>query len=218
MNPSVTYERKRVWSLLFRLYHWFFAFSITALIVTGFYITCPWTSGTAEGSGIFPVAEVRYWHFLSGYVFVAALMVRFYLLLFGNPQERIMDILPVNKRNIMNLFSTIARYSYVSDRHDHRYGHNLLAGMAYLATFAAGIVQIVSGFFLLFPESGFWQNWGTALFHTQQDARFVHHLTMWFFILFIGVHLYFAVWNDIRSPEGLISSIFNGEKFSVTIK
>jgi Ni/Fe-hydrogenase 1 B-type cytochrome subunit len=111
------------------------------------------------------------------------------------------------------LVKTLLLYSYVSDEHDERLGHNVLAGMTYLITIIVAVFQMISGFFLLFPESAFWQGWGDAIFGSQQEARFVHHMLMWWFILFVVVHLYFAVWNDIKGPEGLISSIFTGVKF-----
>lgn len=209
----MTYEKQKCWSILLRLYHWAFALSIIFLVVTGFYINNPWTNTDLMGSVSFPMAWMRYIHFVAAYVFTAAVLVRIFLYIFGNAQERITDALPVTKRNIGNLVKTLLLYSYVSDEHDERLGHNILAGMTYLITIIVAIFQMISGFFMLFPESVFWQKWGIAIFGSQQEARFVHHMLMWWFLFFIIVHLYFAIWNDIKGPEGLISSIFTGVKF-----
>ncbi len=209
----MSYEIKNVWSVLLRLFHWSLVLSIITLVVTGLYVNTPWTNTTLEGSVAFPMATMRYLHFLAGYLFTAAIAVRLFLYIFGNRQERIWDVLPVTPRNIKSLITTLGFYSYISDKHDPRLGHNPLAGITYIVTVAAAIFQLVSGFYLLFPESSFWQSMGNTLFQSQQQGRFIHHLLMWYFILFAFVHVYIVIWNDLRSPEGLISSMFSGKKF-----
>jgi Ni/Fe-hydrogenase 1 B-type cytochrome subunit len=209
------YERHPAWSVLLRLFHWCFALSIVVLVTTGFYIHYPWTNTMViDGSTGFPVATMRYIHFLAGFVFTAALLVRLYLLIFGNRQERFWDFLPITPRNIKNLFATLKYYLYLTDEHDHRLGHNALAGMAYFVTFLVALLQIISGLYLLYPESALWQKWGLAVFGPQQQGRWIHYLIMWYFIFFAAVHLYIVIWNDIRSKESLISSIFNGTKYT----
>ena len=94
------YERHYVWSILLRLFHWCFALSIVTLVVTGFYIHFPWTNTLLEGSGSFPVATMRYIHFVAGFVFTGSILARFYLLVFGNRQERVWDFLPVTPTRI----------------------------------------------------------------------------------------------------------------------
>jgi Ni/Fe-hydrogenase 1 B-type cytochrome subunit len=207
------YERHKAWSVLLRLFHWSFALSIITLLITGLYIHFPWTNTMVIGASSFPVATMRYIHFLAGFVFTAALLTRIYLLIFGNRQERFWDFLPITPRNIKNLFSTIGYYLYLPVEHEPRAGHNALAGIAYFATFIAAAAQLVSGFFLLYPEMTIWQKYGVQLFGSQQQARGIHYLLMWYFIVFIAVHIYIVIWNDARSKEGLISSIFTGVKY-----
>ncbi|HSL39392.1 MAG TPA: Ni/Fe-hydrogenase, b-type cytochrome subunit [Desulforhopalus sp.] len=208
-----TYEKHHCWSILLRLFHWMFAISIVFLVVTGFYINTPWTNTLLEGSASFPMAVMRYIHFVAAYVFSAAVMIRLFLYIFGNAQERIWDILPITRRNLNNLKMTLLQYSYISDEHDERLGHNILAGLAYLLTFVAALTMVASGFFMLFPETPFWESWGLVIFGSQQSARFVHHLLMWWFMIFAVIHIYLCIWNDCTEPEGLISSIFTGAKF-----
>jgi Ni/Fe-hydrogenase 1 B-type cytochrome subunit len=208
-----TYERHYCWSVLLRLFHWMFALSIVFLVVTGFYINNPWTNTMIEGTTSFPMAMMRYIHFISAYVLSSAALIRLFLYIFGNAQERIWDILPITKRNLNNLKMTLLQYSYISSKHDERLGHNILAGLSYLLTFIAALLMIVSGFFLLYPESAFWAKWGLVLFGSQQFARFLHHLVMWWFMIFAVIHVYLCIWNDCLEPEGLISSIFTGAKF-----
>ncbi len=208
-----TYERHHCWSLLLRLFHWMFALSIVVLVVTGFYINNPWTNTMIEGSASFPMAMMRYIHYIAAHVLSSAVLIRLFLYIFGNAQERIWDILPITRRNLNNLKMTLLQYSYISNKHDERLGHNILAGLAYLLTFIAALLMIVSGFYMLYPESAFWAKWGVMLFGSQQFARFLHHITMWWFMIFALVHIYQCIWNDCTEPEGLISSMFTGAKF-----
>ncbi len=208
-----TYEKHHCWSVLLRLFHWMFALSIVFLVVTGFYINNPWTNTMIEGSASFPMAMMRYIHFIAAYVLSSAVLIRLFLYIFGNAQERIWDILPITKRNLNNLKMTLLQYSYISDEHDERLGHNILAGLAYLFTFIAALLMIASGFYMLFPEIPLWEQVGLTLFGNQQFARFLHHLVMWWFMIFAVIHIYLCVWNDLKEPEGLISSIFTGAKF-----
>ena len=166
-----------------------------------------------EGSASFPMAMMRYIHFIAAYTLSSAILIRLYLFIFGNAQERIWDLLPVTKRNINNLKSTLLRYSYIIDEDQKRLGHNMLAGFTYLLTIAAAIFMIISGFYMLYPETPFLAKWGGVFFGSQQSARFLHHLVMWWFIIFSVIHIYFCVWNDVKNPEGLISSMFSGAKF-----
>jgi Ni/Fe-hydrogenase 1 B-type cytochrome subunit len=210
----MAYVKKHCWSILLRLYHWAFALSIVALCITGFYINSPWTNTMLEGSQSWPMAYMRFAHFIAGYVFTAAVLTRIFLYLFGNKQERILEHLPVTPRNIKNLFTTLLNYSYIKDGHDpDRLGHNIIAGMTYVITIIAAVFQLISGFYLLFPEVAIWEGYGLSIFGSQQWARYIHHLLMWWFMIFALIHIYLCIWNDVQEPEGLISSIFTGKKF-----
>jgi Ni/Fe-hydrogenase 1 B-type cytochrome subunit len=211
------YEKHYCWSILLRLFHWMFALSIVVLVVTGFYVNTPWTNTMLEYSQSWPMAWMRYMHFVAGYVFAAAIIIRLFLYIFGNQQERIMDVLPVTGRNLRNFWKTLLHYSYIKEaRHHDRLGHNVLAGLTYIVTVVAAIVQIISGFYMLFPEATFWEGWGVAFFGNQQSSRYIHHLLMWWFIIFAMIHVYMCIWNDVKRPEGVISSIFTGDKFTHT--
>jgi len=211
----MTYEKKKCWSILLRLYHWAFSLSIATLCLTGFYINGPWTNSLSESGLAWPMAQTLYIHYVAGYVFTSAVLVRIFLYLFGNKQERILEHLPVTPRNIKSFFNTLLRYSYIKGGHDSdRVGHNVLAGLTYVITIITAVFQLISGFYLLYPESAIWQGYGLAIFGSLQSARYIHHLLMWWFMIFAFVHVYLIVWNDLREPEGLISSMFTGVKFT----
>ena len=208
------YKRVFVWSWALRLFHWTFAFSITTLILTGLYIHDPQVTTTwSEFRPSYLIATMRYLHFIAGYFFIAAVILRVYLLFFGNKYERLRDFLPINRENIQSLKKGLKFYLYLTDEHEYRAGHTVLAGITYFFVFLAAIVMILSGLYILYSEMSIIKKIGTFFFGTVQMARLVHYLLMWFFILFILIHLYIAIWNDLKSPEGLISSIFSGSKF-----
>jgi len=207
------YEKKYVWSILLRIFHWCFALSIFTLIITGLYIDWPWTNTWMEGSHQFTMAYMRWIHFIAGMIFTCAVIIRLYLWFFGNKYERVWDFIPINGRNIKNLITTLLYYAYITDHHEHRLGHNALAGTAYFFTLILAVVQFITGFYLLYPENSFFVSLG-SIFGTQQEARFIHHILNWYFAWFALVHIYIVVWNDVKSPEGLISSIFDGFKFA----
>ena len=206
-----TYEKHHCWSILLRLFHWMFALSIVFLVTTGFYINDPWTNTLIEGSASFPMANMRYIHYLAAYVFASAVAIRLFLYIFGNAQERIMDILPIG-RNLKNLFMTLMQYSYISDKHDERLGHNILAGLAYLFTFIAAMVMMFSGFYMLFPKAPFWEV-GAGGFR-QPAICPVSPPSPHVVVHDLRRHPYLSLYMErLKQPEGLISSIFTGAKF-----
>lgn len=205
------YRRVRVWSITLRIFHWSFALACVILILTGLYIHAPFYTGM-EYKSQYTMGILRFYHFAAAYVFMSALAVRLYLLFFGNRYERFTDFLPINRRNLRSLFHTMAFYLYLTDRHDCRPGHNALAGTAYFVVLLASILISLSGLYLLYPEVGWIASLGTTIFGSGQVARWVHYILSWFFILFLLFHLYIAIWNDLRSSEGLISGIFSGYK------
>ncbi|MBW1645844.1 MAG: Ni/Fe-hydrogenase, b-type cytochrome subunit [Deltaproteobacteria bacterium] len=207
------FTKYRAFGPLYRITHWIFAGSCLVLIFTGYYIYNPWFTTMLEtGTDDFTVANIRFLHFAAGYIFLGAVTVRVYLWFFGNKQERITDALPINKRNLKNFWGAILNYLYIKF-HVPRLGHNALAGTTYLVTFLLSMVMIVSGFYLMFPESASWQHWGLAFFGGQQNARMVHFIIMFYFIFFAMVHIYIAIWNDVMFGEGLVSAIISGSKF-----
>ncbi len=210
----MAYKRIKVWSVLLRLFHWAFALSIVTLCITGYYIHNPFALGPWEGTPTtFIMAKTRLIHFIAGFIFIAAVIVRFYLLFFGNRFERFTDFVPITPRNFKRLLATIKHYLYLSDEHVPHGGHNPLAGTVYLVMLLLSILMIFSGLFLLFPESSFWVGWGKTLFGTQQSARLVHYFFFWVFLVFSLIHVYLVVWNDIFGCEAIVSSIFSGRKF-----
>jgi Ni/Fe-hydrogenase 1 B-type cytochrome subunit len=96
-------------------------------------------------------------------------------------------------------------------------GHNPLALASMFAMFVLGtIVSIITGLGLYAQSSGWgsgWMNafgWVTVLLGTPQAVRTVHHLAMWYMLLFALVHVYMAFRQDIMGRSTIISTMVNG--------
>ncbi|WP_456434203.1 Ni/Fe-hydrogenase, b-type cytochrome subunit [Thermosulfuriphilus sp.] len=213
-RKEVLYRRVFVWSGALRIFHWAFALSTLVLILTGLYIHYPpVTTKWAEFKPQYLMATLRYYHFTAAYFFMAALIIRIYLLFFGNRYERFTDFLPINRRNIKSLGQSLRFYLYLTDEHEWRMGHTVLAGTIYFLLFICAIVMTLSGLYLLYPETAWINNLGVLIFGSPQEARLIHYLLHWGFIFFVVVHLYIAVWNDFKAPEAIISGAVSGCKF-----
>ena len=213
-KKDIVYKRIFVWSGLLRISHWVFAISIVILLLTGTYIHDPLiTTKWAEFKPLHLMAILRYYHFSAGFVLIGALLIRIYLLLFGNRYERCWNFLPLNLRNIKSLFHNIKFYLYLTDKPARRLGHKVIAGIMYFILFICAVIMAVSGIYLLYPEAGTVSKVGIFFFGSQQAARFMHYFLSWAFLFFIIFHLYLVVFNELKSHRAIISSIVSGSQF-----
>lgn len=213
-SNSKLFKMDHIWSWALRIFHWTFAISIVILVLTGLVIHDPPVISTfTEERTNFFFAYIRYLHFVAGYFLISALILRLYLLFFGNRYERVTDFVPISRGNLRSLMQTLKFYLYLTPHSESARGHNVLAGTVYVVTFLFSFVMVFTGLYMLYPETGWIKSLGSFLFGTQQVARAIHYLFFWFFPIFILTHLYILIWHEIMEPEGLISSIFSGKKF-----
>jgi Ni/Fe-hydrogenase 1 B-type cytochrome subunit len=52
--------------------------------------------------------------------------------------------------------------------------------------------------------------WVNVLLGGSQTVRTIHHLTMWYLLLFTMIHVYMVIREDIMSGETVISTMVNG--------
>jgi Ni/Fe-hydrogenase 1 B-type cytochrome subunit len=52
--------------------------------------------------------------------------------------------------------------------------------------------------------------WVFVLFGDPQQVRTLHHLAMWYLVLFALVHMYMVFREDIMSPESVIGTMVSG--------
>ena len=79
-----------------------------------------------------------------------------------------------------------------------------------------GLVMIVTGFALYAEQTGLgtWQDelfgWLIPLMGQSQDVRTWHHWGMWIIVVFVMLHVYVAIREDIMSRQSLISTMVSG--------
>ncbi len=219
---TATFERVYLWERPVRTYHWITVLCMLVLIPTGFLIGSPPAFMTARDASAFWFGWVRFLHFAAAYAFTFIFLVRVYWMFMGNRYARWENFLPftpkllkqhakeavnVVKVDILQLQAKPVDYL----------GHNALAAASYLATFAATIFQIVTGFALYAAMSGGWFPhlfaWIVPLMGGDQSVRYWHHLATWFFVLFSLIHIHLAIYHDIVEGHGEISSMFSGVRF-----
>ena len=75
---------------------------------------------------------------------------------------------------------------------------------------------IVTGFALYAEQWGsgtsymVWFGWVFVLFGDPQLVHTLHHLAMWYLLLFALIHMYMVFREDIMSGETVISTMVNG--------
>lgn len=207
-------KRIYVWEFPVRLTHWLNFLSITALSITGFYIGAPFIHAVRENA--FVMAQMRFIHFVSSYVFAVSFLIRIYWLFVGNQHSTWSQFIPLKSERLKNLYGTTAYYCFLREKCPRTPGHTGIAGVTYLLLFVIFLFEILTGF-ALYAEShtgGLWTfmgGWLSAVL-SAGAIRLIHHGLMWLVIPFVILHVYVAWHNDNAEKNGLISSMFSGYK------
>ncbi len=212
-------RRVYVWEQPVRIYHWLNALVLLALIVTGFYIANPLAlQSKTEASFMYTMGWFRYIHFIAAYLFFFNFLFRLYWGFVGNKYANWKQFIPTSKRFIKEIWHVIKIDILMMKGKEHiSIGHNARAGFIYFFTFIAFLVQCITGFGLYASMSDWWLprlfGWVPAMFGGDIVTRQVHHWSMWFFILFVVIHVYLVFYHDYVEGRGEISSMGGGWKF-----
>jgi Ni/Fe-hydrogenase 1 B-type cytochrome subunit len=221
------YKKIYDWTIGIRILHWITFIAIAVLTFTGFYIANPFwfihTPGTKEAYKIFSMANVRFIHFVSAYVFIFATILRLYYAFFSRHDADWKEFM-FRWFNIKEWISTLKNYLTFKPYDVKGLGskYNPVQSLAYLAFVLASIIQIITGIILytmndnsirgvsavqktLFPLVQF--------FGGYPAIRVTHHLLTWFFIIFVIAHVYMGIAHDVGEKNGSLSSIFTGYKY-----
>lgn len=228
---------------LTRLFHWLRAFSIFALIATGFYIAYPFISanpamsqdslqGVIAGevvttqhigavSNSYMQAYIRSIHIIIGFLLIAISCFRIYLFIFDKKSlpERI------SFRQVLQpkvWIEQVKTYLFLG-AHPHIDG--AYNPMQFVTYFVLGLLVLgisLTGVVLYYNvyDDGLGGilavcfKWVEVLCGGLSNVRSIHHIITWAFIIFIPVHIYLAVWNSIKYPNGGVDSIVSGMRFS----
>ena len=216
---SPVYRRVYVWELPVRLYHWLNALCITLLALTGYLI------GQPVSIVYMPEAYQQYWfgtvravHFIAGYVFLINFVARIYWGFVGNRYAKWDQFIPTTRKQWSEIWHVLqVDILQVRVHGSISVGHNMLAGFIYFLTFWVFVLQVLTGFglYAAMSDSAFAQlfAWVPPLLGGDIMVRYIHHALMWFYILFILIHIYLVFYHDYVEGRGTTSSMVGGWKF-----
>ena len=201
-----------------RLWHWVNAAAITVLATTGYFIGRPLPTMPGEASDHFLMGYIRFAHFAAGYVFAVGLLGRLYWALVGNHHARELFTLPVlTPAYWREVLSMLKWYAFLSARPNQYVGHNPLARLAMFGLFFLGSVFMVCTGFALYGEGlgmGSWADrlfgWVIPLLGQSQDVHTWHRMGLWAMVVFVIVHVYAAVREDIMGRQSIVSTMVSG--------
>jgi len=218
-NRSRRLVEMYVWELPVRFYHWVNALCIVILCVTGFIIANPPAimSGT-EASFAFWFGKIRFIHFATAFIFLFNFLFRIYWGFVGNRFSSWKNFIPYRKSQWKEILEIIkVDILQLKKKPIESIGHNALASIIYFGLFLAFLLQCLTGFGLYAQMSKAFLPkmfaWVVPLLGGDLQVRFIHHLFMWFFIIFAIVHVYLVFYHDYIERRGITSSMIGGWKF-----
>lgn len=200
-----------------RICHWVNAFSILVLMVTGYLIGTPLPKVAGEASDNFVMGYIRFAHFAVGQVLAVFLLARILWAFAGNYHSRQMFYIPVHRKQFWKeVLHEIRWYAFLEPKPKIYLGHNPLAQTAMLTVTLVAAFMIVTGF-ALYSEGArndSWHHqlfgWVFAIWPNSQDVHTWHHLGMWALIIFLIVHIYAVIRDDIMSRQSIMFSMISG--------
>jgi Ni/Fe-hydrogenase 1 B-type cytochrome subunit len=211
---------KKEWSVAIRYNHWIMAFSIFALIVTGFYIAFPFTLTQGETVNKFFMGNTRGFHVFFGVLLLFLFVWRLYLAVFSRFHADWKDFFAWT--DFTNTVKQIKFYLLISKEppeHTHLYGP--LQSLAYGGLLFMVFFICLTGLILM--GAGYHAGWTALVYPVVKPfeiilgglatVRYIHHVLTWAFVLFIIVHIYMAFWYDVIFKQGTVSSMISGVVF-----
>jgi Ni/Fe-hydrogenase 1 B-type cytochrome subunit len=201
-----------------RLWHWVTVVCMGVLAATGYLIGAPPPAIHGEATYSFFFGWIRTIHFSTAMIFIVFFLVRVYWAFAGNRYARAIFLPPLwSPAFWRGFFGDIREYLFLGREEVRWAGHNPLALLAMWGMFVLGtIVIILTGLGLYAQAYGWgstWMNlfgWVTVLCGTPQAVRTVHHLAMWYVLIFALAHTYMVFRQDIMSRATIISTMING--------
>ncbi len=203
-----------------RLWHWINAAALIVLAVTGYFIGSPLPTMPGEASDNYLMGYIRFAHFTAAYIFIIGFVFRAYWAVVGNHHARQLFRFPFWSAKWWREIGHEVRWYLFLERRPKKYvGHNPLAQFAMFWFITLGsIFMIVTGL-ALYGEGtmpGSWAEtlfgWVIPLFGQSMDVHTWHHLGMWWIIIFVIIHIYVAIREDIMSRQSIVSTMISGHR------
>jgi Ni/Fe-hydrogenase 1 B-type cytochrome subunit len=217
---KVLIGRVYVWQFAVRMFHWVNALCIVVLCITGYLIGRPIAfSNASEASFSYWFGTVRFLHFTAAYILIFNFLFRIYWGFVGNEFANWRNFILL-KRSQWKEVAHVLKVDILLGRIKEPFpstGHNALAGLVYFASFLVFLAQVITGLALYsdMSETGIGRvfAWVVPLFGGDFGVRQWHHMLMWFFPVFILVHVYLVAYHDYVEGRGVMSSMVGGWKF-----
>ncbi len=208
-HPSFVYSSSN------RILHWIRALVITGLIITGFYIADPFLSSDGSTDKLL-FGKWAMWHFILGFVLISSGLLRIYLFFFGKDSDGELRSL----RDVFSLKSWLIQlksYFFIGElRKKGLYGP--LQFITYFVIMLLVVVASLTG--LILYVHVYHQGVGGLLYESMRTVeawmgglatvRYIHHITMWGYLIFIPIHIYLVIWSAIRFKHGALDVMFTG--------
>lgn len=202
-----------------RLWHWINALAITVLAITGYLIANPLPSQPGDASSSYVMGYIRLFHFSAAYIFAVGFLGRIYWAFVGNHHARQIFILPLNEARWWGeILHEIKWYLFLVKEPKKYVGHNPLAQLMMFLFFTVGAVYMICTGFALYGEAQGIDSWTYRTFGwvihllggNSQQVHSWHHMGLWVTTIFVIVHVYAAIREDIMSRQSLISTMISG--------
>ena len=203
-----------------RLWHWINALAMVVLAVTGYFIGKPLPTMPGEASNSYVMGYIRFAHFAAGVVMSVGFFGRIYWAFVGNRHAWQMFYIPVfNKRYWQEFFFELRWYLFLEEEPKKYIGHNPLAQAAMFTFITLGLTfMLVTGWALYAEGAGQGSlpdtamGWVLGLVQNSQRLHTLHHLGMWAIVIFMIIHIYAAIREDIMSRQSMVSTMISGHR------
>ncbi len=202
-----------------RLWHWINALCIVVLGVTGYFIGKPLPSMPGEASDSFLMGYIRFFHFSAAYIFAVGFLGRIYWAFVGNHHAKQLFKVPVTDMKWWGeVIYELKWYLFLVKEPKKYVGHNPLAQLMMFLFFTVGAVYMICTGFALYSEGagkGSWQDllFGWVISAVGGNSILVHswhRMGLWVTLIFVMLHVYAAIREDIMSRQSLISTMISG--------
>ena len=201
-----------------RVWHWVMMLAMIALAVTGYLIGDPLPAIGGEPYNTYFFAWIRIVHFVAAWVFIVAFVVRLYWAFVGNHHAHAIFLPPFfSGAWWRGMFSQGKYYLFLKKESDLWIGHNPLAQAAMFFMFTLGTIFMIVTGLALYSEQWGWgllpmqlMGWVFVLFGDPQMVRTLHHLGMWYLVVFAMVHVYMVFREDVMSGETVVGTMISG--------
>ena len=204
-----------------RIWHWVNAVAVLVLIVSGYLIASPLPTLGGEASAHYQMGYIRFAHFAAAQIFIVFLLFRVLWTFVGNEHSRQLFYIPFwRPRYWYEAMYELAWYLFIVKNPKKYVGHNPLANLAMVVLFTLlSLFMIATGGALYSQGEGITSWWAKAfgwvfwIWPNSQEVHTLHHLGMWVMVIFVVLHVYAALREDIMSRQTMLSAIITGDRY-----